>query len=129
MRPHGEHNDGCTEGQADPEPPCEVDKFGVGAGIRRWNPHRLQRHAANRTVAKFFTYDFRIHRAGVERAFGHGRFRGASGGIVRWRRLEFFIAMVRTKIKTFSIMALHPFCMGALDFHAANGIFGGDVRL
>ena len=57
------------EHQADPEAARHVGKFGIGRRIEAGDLG-LQRHAADRAIAGTDLADLRMHRAGVDRAFG-----------------------------------------------------------
>ena len=55
---------------ADPEPPAHVEEFGIGPGLGG-GQLGLERHAADRTAARPDLADLRVHRAGIDGAFGN----------------------------------------------------------
>ena len=63
---------GSGQREADPEAARHVDQLGVRPASAR-REHRLERHAADRAGARADLADLRMHRAGVDRAFGHRR--------------------------------------------------------
>ena len=62
------HRDG--EGETHPETAGHVEQFGIGPGLGCCE-FGLERHAADRTIAGPDLPDLRMHRAGVDRAFGN----------------------------------------------------------
>ena len=69
MVAHVERKQRERQGHGDFEPPGKVDQLWVVGDLRR-HPHGLERHAADRAMARAFLHDLRMHRAGVERALG-----------------------------------------------------------
>ena len=64
---HFQDEDRQRQNQPDPEPPGHVREFAVLADLRR-RFDRLQRHSADRAIARPHLADLRVHRAGVDDA-------------------------------------------------------------
>ena len=71
---HFQDDRGQREHEADPEPPRHVGEFGIWRRIEGCH-FGLQRHATDRAVSRTDLADLRMHRAGIDRAFGRGGFR------------------------------------------------------
>src|SRR3954453_22128966 len=69
---HLQDEERCGEGHADPEPSGHVGEFGIRLTLDATG-YRLQRHAADRAVARPFLPDLRVHGAGVDDALHRGR--------------------------------------------------------
>ena len=69
--------------RADPEPPGHVDQFSAGSGVCA-AAHRLQRHAADRTVSGRCPPNLWMHRAGVNHVFLWGML------LLRFSQLQIF---------------------------------------
>jgi DNA-binding FrmR family transcriptional regulator len=106
---HVENKDRRREGEADPEPPRHVGEFRLGAGIGG-RQHRLERHAADRATARADLPHVRMHRAGVERAFGRRRRR-------RPMRMSRMVVTAATMHRFSHAPALAP--------HTGRGYIGG----
>ena len=65
------------------EPPGEIDQLRI-VGDLRGDAHWLERHAADRAVARPFLHDLRMHRAGVERALRQRLRLALLGQIALW---------------------------------------------
>ena len=66
---HFQHHRRQRQRAADPEPPCHVGELGIGRRIEA-RDLGLQRHAADRATTGADLADLRMHRAGVDGAFG-----------------------------------------------------------
>src|SRR5262249_651755 len=71
VRAHFEDEHGDREWKTDPEWARHVDKLGIRSGVAP-GELRLERHAADRAEARTDLLDLRMHRAGIDRAFGNG---------------------------------------------------------
>lgn len=76
MAAHFQNHCRHSEREADPEPARHVREFGIGRIVEA-RDLRLQRHAADRAASGPDLADLRMHRAGIDRAFGHGGLRPA----------------------------------------------------
>ena len=79
------HGRNCKHA-ADPEAAAHVDQFGARTGFFS-GADRLQRHAANRAIARLRPPDLRVHGAGVDGAFRGGRARHWSAWLRVARRI------------------------------------------
>ena len=82
MASHLEREHGQRKREPDPKPPLHVEKCGIGPVLGAGD-QGLERHAADRASAGANPPDLRMHRAGVDRALGHGIGREMSSVIVR----------------------------------------------
>ncbi len=71
MTAHLQRNNRQRKRRADPEPSPEIDQFGLWYGVSR-DEVRLQRHAADRAIARTDLADLGVHRTGVDSTFGSG---------------------------------------------------------
>ena len=69
MPAHRQDEHRQREHEADPEPPRHVDELGVRAGVGRRHPAPAPCRRSGRRRGRLA--DLRMHRAGVDRAFGH----------------------------------------------------------
>ena len=70
MAAHLQRDDRQRQCRRDPEPPRHVGAFAARVVLGNRARFGLQRHAADRAMARPDLADFRMHRAGVDRAFG-----------------------------------------------------------
>src|SRR6185437_11765025 len=82
---------------------------------------RFERHAADRAGARALLSNFRMHRAGVDRALDHG-FRCALTKILWWFVDEFGAASGRAEIIRVSVILGAMLRGMRIDRHAADGI-------
>ena len=108
--------------EADPEAARHVGEFGIGRRVEA-GYLGLQRHAADRAIAGTDLADLRMHRAGVDRAFRYGGFRGL---LLRDRPCgiggEFGSAAGRAEMKGFAAVVEAMLAGRGIDRHAADGI-------
>src|SRR6185369_13257191 len=88
----------------------------------RRNPHGLERHAADRTMAGAFLHDLRMHRAGVERALGQRLRLVLLGEIALRLGRELSPAPFRAEIKSVAFMLCARAARADVDLHPAHGI-------
>ena len=104
------------------EAPAEVDELGVRPRVRRRQPLRLQRHAADRAGPRPHLLDLGMHRAGVDRARRH-RLRG---GPARRRRPpgppRTSPGSARAEMEVAPGMRMARLAGGRVDGHAADRV-------
>ncbi len=109
-----------------PKPAGEIDQLGI-VHVLGQRAHRLERHAADRAIARSLLHDLRVHGAGVERAYRQGlRLTGfieIAVGIGR----EFAAAAFGAEMICAPVVVVSRLTAMRIDRHAANGI-GGEMR-
>ncbi|EAQ04289.1 hypothetical protein OB2597_09104 [Pseudooceanicola batsensis HTCC2597] len=128
MAAHLEKEHRPRQRRGDAEPPLEIDVFRVRSTVGRGS-HRLERHAADRTVAGVVLHDLGVHRTGIERALGHRLGRGAVPKIVLGIALELRLTAGRAEVDPLAGVLGHVFGRRPFDGHAADRILGGPVGL
>ena len=123
MAAHFQHHHRQRQRQPDPEPTRHVEQFGIGRIVER-HQLGLERHAADRAGARADLADFRVHRAGEYRAFGHVGRGLALGGIEIAFRIggEFAAAARRAEVIGMSLVVEMMRRGGGIDPHAAHRI-------
>ena len=122
MAAHFQHDGWQREHEADPEPARHVRKLRIGRCIEA-RDLGLQRHAADRAASRAHLANLRMHRAGVDRALGHGGFRLAvflkpGNGIGG----EFCPAAGRAEMKGLAAVVEAVLAGRGIDGHAADGV-------
>ena len=99
----------------------EVCELGVGRVFRR-HTHGLERHAADRAMARSLLHDLRVHGAGVERALRQGLgvtlLVKVALGVFRELRSAAFRAEM---INVVAVAGARPSAIG-IDHHSADGV-------
>ncbi len=125
MAAHFEDDRRQRQHEADPEAARHVGELGIGRRVEA-DDVGLQRHAADRTAAGTDLADLRMHRAGVDRAFRHRRFRplvlfqigeGVGG--------EFGSAAGGAEMEGFAVVIEAVLAGRGIDRHAADGVAHG----
>src|SRR5262249_9323510 len=97
-----------------------VDKLGVRSGVAA-GEFRLERHTADRAGARTDLPDLRVHRAGIDRAFGDG-LRLAQVEILLRIAYEFRPAAGRAEIIGMALIIGAVRDVMRIDRHVAHGI-------
>jgi hypothetical protein len=105
MRTHRQHHDYHGQRQGPPEAAAKIDQFGVFF-ILQLRHYRLQRHAANRTAARSWLPNLRMHRTGIYRAFWN---------FLLWLRLDLAMEWSRGACYRW-IMVLMGMCVHGSSF-------------
>ena len=123
MRAHVEHDEGEGERHGDPKPAGEVNELGVTAMLMLGrHAHGLERHAADRAMARTLLHDLGMHRARVERASGERLRLALLVEIARGIGGEFAAAAVRTEMIGVTAMLVERLAGLWVDLHPAHGI-------
>ena len=121
---HRQHKKRNRQHGADPKPALEIDKLGIRSVIGGWNPHRLQRHAADRTFSRFVPHDLGMHRAGIFRALRRCFGLVLAGEIMLRVGRELIVALLRTKVIGLTLVLSARLVLIHLHRHSANRISG-----
>ena len=121
MPPHLEHHRRNREHEADPEASRHVGEFGIGRRVQAGHLG-LERHAADRATSRTDLADFRMHRAGVDRALRCRRLRLALVEPGFWIGGELGAAAGGAKVIRLAAVVEPVLAGGGIDGHAADGI-------
>ncbi|GJE02849.1 hypothetical protein GMJLKIPL_4798 [Methylobacterium isbiliense] len=115
--------------QADPEPPGHVDQLGARAGVGA-DQQRLQCHAADRAGSGTDLANFGVHRAGIDRALGHGfGLRSGTGRVEVARRVgrELRLAAGRAEVVGAPVVLGAMLGRVRVDRHPADRVLDGPL--
>ena len=121
VAPHLQREDGRSERCREPQPVTQVEQLWRRPCIGHRH-HRLERHAADRTIARRGLLDLGVHRAGVEAPLGRGPRGGAAVQEISGCCGKSLPAPGATEIEGAPAMRGRVAGAGALHFHAADGV-------
>src|SRR5690606_282145 len=115
-----------AEYRADPEAAGEVGEFGIGRVRLAGRHDRLERHAADRAIARPVALDLGMHGTGPGGARRRRRRRVLPAVEVIFRiGLELVLAAGAAEVVALAFMLAHEAGAGTIDLHAADRIDGG----